>query len=698
MSKYYRLKEQFNKKFLDGKTFLQIAELFSLSSKQEKNELRLALEKLEKEKVIYFSNGKYYLKTKKSKKDNYLTGTVRINERGYGFLTVEGFNSDFFIPAKKMGNAFNGDTVICKLVGGEKGDEVEVVKILKRGITKLCGTFYNDGKVDFVRPDDKGYIYDVILYHTMGANFGDKVLVEITDFPKNANPKGKVVQILGKSLEIFAEEKAIILTNKIEEEFSKKAIDEAKSISQKVPDSAINGRLDLRNELIFTIDGETARDYDDAVSLKILDNGNYLLGVHIADVSEYVTFNSPLDKDAYERGTSVYLPDKVIPMLPFELSNGICSLSEGVDRLTLSVISEIDKFGKTVNTEFFKSVIRSSHRLTYTSVQKIIERDEEEIKRYPDIVENIDHMFTLKNILAKNRLENGEIDLSVKEADVFYDNGKVCVSEHKVNDATKLIEQFMIFANERVAEYLFERELPCIYRVHDKPSLEKVANFNIFLNSLGINESIRGKEPIEYKKLLDMLKGEKTYPAVNKMMLRSMQKAEYSFENIGHFGLASDCYLHFTSPIRRYPDLVVHRILKDALDGKIGELTDLYGDFVKKASKNSSEKEKLAALCERDVDDLYKVFYMQDFIGKEFEGVISGVTSFGVFVELENTVEGIIRLENLPRRNYQFIEEKMRLECGKFSLTLGDSVKIVVIGADIATRKVEFAYISKKSV
>ncbi len=698
MSKYYRLKEQFNKKFLDGKSFLQIAELFFLTTKQEKNELRLALEKLEKEKVIYFSNGKYYQKTKKSKKDNYLTGTVRINERGYGFLTVEGFNSDFFIPAKKMGNAFNGDTVICKLVGGDKGDEVEVVKILKRGITKLCGTFYNDGKVDFLRPDDKGYIYDVILYYTMDANLGDKVLVEITDFPKNANPKGKVVQILGKSLEIFAEEKAIILTNKIEEEFSKKAIDEAKSISQKVPDSAINGRLDLRNELIFTIDGETARDYDDAVSLKILDNGNYLLGVHIADVSEYVTFNSPLDKDAYERGTSVYLPDKVIPMLPFELSNGICSLSEGVDRLTLSVISEIDKFGKTVNTEFFKSVIRSSHRLTYTGVQKIIERDEVELKRYTDIVETIDHMYTLKNILAKNRLENGEIDLSVKEADVFYDNGKVCVSEHKVNDATKLIEQFMIFANERVAEYLFERELPCVYRVHDKPSLEKVANFNIFLNSLGINESIRGKEPIEYKKLLDMLKGEKTYPAVNKMMLRSMQKAEYSFENIGHFGLASDCYLHFTSPIRRYPDLVVHRILKDALDGKTGELTDLYGDFVKKASKNSSEKEKLAALCERDVDDLYKVFYMQDYIGEEFEGVISGVTSFGVFVELENTVEGIIRLENLPRRNYQFIEEKMRLECGKFSLTLGDSVKIVVIGADIATRKVEFAYISKKSV
>lgn len=700
MSKYIKLKEQFKNEFLNGKTFSQIASAFSITEKVEKNQLRLALEKLEKERVIYLLNEKYYLKTKKKdKKDEFLTGIVRVNERGFGFLIVDGETHDYFVPPKKMLDAFQGDKVIAKFVGGAKGDEVEIVKVLQRGIKRVIGVYYNDGKVDFLRPDDKGYVYDIILYKTLGASQGDKVVVEITDFPKNKNPKGRVVEVLGKSLEIFTEEKAIILNNQIEEDFSQSSLNEALNISQKVPHSAIIDRLDLRNELIFTIDGETARDFDDAVSLKILDNGNYFLGVHIADVSNYVTQGSALDKQAYSRATSVYLPDKVIPMLPFELSNGICSLVEGEDRLTLSVLSEIDKNGKVVNTEFFKSVIKSSYRLTYTIAQKIIDGDKETCDKYSKIVETFNNMLKLKNILAKNRLENGEIDLSVKEADVFLNsNGKVEVSEHIVSDATKLIEQFMIFANERVAEFMFDNEFPCIYRVHDKPSLEKTTNFRAFLSSLGVNYNISGEEPIEYKNLLDLLKGKKTYSAVNKMMLRSMQKAEYSSQNIGHFGLASSCYLHFTSPIRRYPDLVVHRILKDAIDGKKGQLIDLYGDFVVDASKKSSEKEKNATLCERDVDDLYKVFYMQDYIGKEFVGTISGVTNFGVFVELENTVEGIIRLENLPRKNYQYLEEKMRLECGKFSLTLGDKVKIVVIDAVVSTRKVEFAYISKENI
>ncbi len=696
MIKDFNLKEKFNNGLLSGLTFSQIANKLGIMDKKQKNMLRLQLEALEKQKIIVLKKEKYLLKgEKKSKQSNYLlTGIVRGNERGFGFLTVDGYSEDFFIPSRKMLDALHGDTVLAKRLS-LKSDEVEIVKVIKRGITKIIGNFYNDGKVYFVRPDDKSYFYDIIIPKIGKTRVGDKVVVEIYEFPKNKNPLGKIVDNLGESLSLEAEEKSIILSNQIREEFYEKSIEEANAISQKVDDNQLIGRLNLKNELIFTIDGENARDFDDAVSLKVLDNGNYVLGVHIADVSNYVTENSSLGKDAFERGTSVYLPDKVIPMLPFALSNGICSLNEGVDRLTLSVISEIDKNGNTVWVKFYKSVINSKRRLTYTLVQKIIEGDEESIKNYADVVPTILKMNELKNILKVKREKQGEIDLSVKEADVFYKNGQISVSLHQANDATMLIEQFMIYANEKVAEFLFKEKLPAVYRVHEEPSFEKVSSFNLYLKNIGIQSTVSGKEPMEYKKLLDSLKGEKVYDAVNKMMLRSLQKAYYSKDNLGHFGLASKCYLHFTSPIRRYPDLVVHRILKMAIDGQKGQLIDLYKDIVESSAENSSIKEKSATLCQRDVDDLYKAYYMKDYVGEEFEGVISGVTNFGVFVELENTIEGLIRIENLPRRNYHFNEESMRLECGKFSLAIGEKVRIGVLFVDISSRKIEFAYLGK---
>lgn len=698
MISYKFILEKFNSGDYNGKNFREIAVREKATDKKTKNSLRLILEQLERDGEIRYVDDRYRIKLKRKKKrDDYLVGIVNCNERGFGFLTVDGYKEDFFIPSRKMGGAFQGDTVKAKLIqSAHSDDEVEVIEVVKRGITKLTGTFYNDGKVNFLRPDDRGYLYDVILPRKCeNVEIGDKAVVEITAFPENGNPKGRIVQVLGKSLELKTEEAAIIIGSQIKEEFDEKTLEEATLINQEVGDNQLIGRLDLRNKLIFTIDGETARDFDDAVSLEINSEGNFVLGVHIADVSEYVKTGTSLEKEAFERSTSVYLPDRVIPMLPFELSNGICSLNEGVDRLTLSVIAEIGQNGKTLKCNFYKSVIKSSHRLTYALVQKIIDGDKEAKAEYDDIVPTVEKMYRLKQILEKNRKDNGEIDLSVKEADVFETDGKITVSEHKTNDATNLIEQFMIFANERVAEFLFRSDAPCVYRVHDKPSAEKITLLRSFLNQLGIPCDISGEEPKEYAGLLDELKGDKRFTVVNRMILRSMQKAEYSERNVGHFGLASKCYLHFTSPIRRYPDLVVHRILKTVLDGKKSQLNDLYADFVKKAAENSSLKERKADLCERTVDDLYKVFYMEDFVGSEFDGTVSGVTNFGVFVELDNTIEGLIRLENLPGQNYTFNEERMCLKSGKRSFSLGDRVHIGVVGVSVASRRVEFILLRK---
>lgn len=695
MSAYSFILEKFKKKTFNNKDFQFIAKSLDCVTKSDKNNLRLVLESLEKDKKIIF-DGKVYKLFREG--IDQIKGVVRCNARGFAFLSVEGKTKDYFIPPQRLGDAFDGDTVIARRIfSGKSDDEVEVVKIVERGVKTLTGTFDEQGGVGYVRPDKASFLCDVIIpsRNKNGAKKGDKVFIDIIEYPFAKNPIGKITKILGKSYDLKSEAEALVLDSGVVEAFSDEVVFEASNIQNEVTSAEINGRLDLRKNLIFTIDGETARDFDDAVSLEINEVGNYVLGVHIADVSNYVTEDSHLDDSAYSRGTSIYLPDRVIPMLPFELSNGICSLNEKVDRLTLSVIAELDANGQTLKVDFFKSVINSKHRMTYTDVQKIIDGDERTMEVYADIVPTINRMNELKYILEANRREEGAIDLSVKESDVFEKDGEIFVSEHQVNDATRLIEQFMIFANVSVANHLAKEKMPTIYRVHDKPSLEKVEIFKTFLNELGISNTPDGKTPKEYQQLLDFLVDKPVFSVVNQMLLRSMQKAVYSERNIGHFGLAADCYLHFTSPIRRYPDLVVHRILKAWIDGKKEQIIDLYGDFVKKSALNSSLLERRAEVLERNVDDLYKVFYMKNFIGYEFDGIVSGVTNFGVFVELENSVEGMIRLEDLPRGHYKYDAERMRLSSGKLSFQLGEQVHIGVLGSNIAARRVEFIFLNK---
>lgn len=642
--------------------------------------------------------GKSAKPTVKTPKSNeLLTGVVSVTQKGYGFLRVEGCEKDFFIPKRAMADAYNGDTVTVKKISPDfSGDEVEVVSVLKRGTKNLTGVFFKDKYGSFVCPDDKGFIYDIRIKNPpKDIDEFSKVYVEITAFPKKDNPEGRIIKVLGKADDLFAEEESILLNKGIDTEFWQNTLAEAASCPIEVAKNDLTGRLDLTNELVFTIDGENSRDFDDAVSLKTAENGNYILGVHIADVSHYVKPRTALDKQAFLRGNSVYLPDKVIPMLPFELSNGICSLNENVERLTLSVIAEIDKSGETVKVNFYKSIIKSSYRLTYSLVQQIIDGDEQTCLKYGEIVPTIKRMNELMNILAQRRIENGEINLSVKESDVFYDNGKITVTEHKNNRATQLIEQFMIFANLKVGEYLTKKKAPAVYRVHEKPSEEKFNVFNEFLSGLGLNFCVKDNTPADFQSVLNKLQDNPLYDVVNKVMLRCMQKARYSACDSGHFGLAVNNYLHFTSPIRRYSDLVVHRVLKSLIDGENKGIIDLYRDFCEKSALNCSVCEKKSMEAERDIDSLYKAHYMKDYVGMEFDGTISGVTSFGVFVELENTVEGIVRLEYLPKGNYEYIQSRMELKSSKNCYRLGDRVRIGVLGINYGSKRAEFIMLKK---
>ena len=619
------------------------------------------------------------------------TGELRCNEKGFGFVSANG--QDFFVPANKMGQALNGDTVVVrKLSKRNDDDRVEIIKVEKRGITKLVGTVFFERGIAYVRPDDMAYFADIYISLSYGLTDGDKVFVQLDKFPKNRCPEGRVLSVIGKQFEFETEEASIILSKQIETEFSEEVKKFASNLQTGLNKQDYADRLDLRNELIFTIDGESARDYDDAVSLSV-ENGIYTLGVHIADVSHYVTQDSHIDREAFDRATSVYFPDRVIPMLPFELSNGICSLVEGEDRLTVSVIVKLDEKGEIIDTNIQESVIKSTHRLTYTLVDKIISGDMEAINSYSDIVETIKNMDTLRDILERKRNKLGYINLDVKESEITINNGEISVEPHKPTRATRLIEQFMILANEVVASFLYYQNLPAIYRVHDKPNDEKLATLKNFLYAIGIKINWRKDEcyPSDFQRLLEKTKNSSFYSVINKVVLRSMQKAKYSPDNIGHFGLASECYCHFTSPIRRYPDLVVHRILKLTLEGAILPLIDLYEGFCTLASENSSKKERLAEEAEREVDKLYRTKYMASHVGEEFVGVISSVLSSGFFVELENTCEGFVSIELLPAGTYTYDKDSMCLSARKRKYKLGDKVKICVLSADILTRRVDLA-------
>ncbi len=681
--------EKFNNGELENLGIKRLCEAFEAKTQAEKDCIRKIIAELEDEGEIVYKDGRFVLFSN----SGLFKGVLRGNERGFGFVVTD--SGDFFIPNKSLHGALNGDMVIVKNVPSKKGtnDEGEVIKILNRGVKKLVGTFQGENGFGFVIPDDRSYSVDIYIPFklTRGAKTGDKVLVEITGYPENRrNPEGKVLEIIGKRFDLKTEELSIIKNANLPLEFPSEVIKELEDIPSEVTKKDLKNRKDFRNDLIITIDGDDSRDFDDAISLSKNKNGTYTLGVHIADVSHYVKRNSKIDKEALSRSTSIYFPERVIPMLPEKLSNGICSLNEGVDRLTLSLIMNINSSGEVVSYDICEGVIRSKKRMTYNNVQKMLDGDKNALKEFSELKTLIKNANELKEILSKKRQNRGNIDLTVKESHITVENGKINVEPRSSIEAYKIIEEFMIVANETVAEYVYYMEYPFVYRVHEKPSAEKLEGFKNFLNALGITVKWNAEtcHPKDFQAILNKLKESPVYSVVNKVMLRSMQKAKYSPENSGHFGLSSKCYCHFTSPIRRYPDLVVHSIIKAILNGK--DVLNLYSEFVTVASNISSENERKADLIERDMDDYYKCRYMRSYIGREFNGVISGVTNFGVFVELENTVEGIVKLETLPKDKYELVEKTFTLKGRKFEFSLGDLVLVKVLGVDTVAKRVEF--------
>ena len=571
-------------------------------------------------------------------------GTVQGNERGFAFLLTE--EGDLFLPRRALHGALHGDIVFAKRTGGERGDEAAVYSIVRRGMKGLTGTYYRDKRGGLVEPDERRFC-------------------------------------------LLTEEEAIVRSQQLPEEFPQKVLAGAKRAAS-LPVTS-EGRTDFREETIITIDGDDSRDFDDAVTVRREGDG-FLLGVHIADVSHYVARGSALDAEAYSRGTSVYFPDRVIPMLPEALSDDVCSLRQGEDRLTLSCLMAIDREGKVTESRIERGIIRSRARMTYAKVAAILQGDEALCAEYAHLLPLLEDMRALAEILIQRRASRGGVDLDVREAHIGFDGVQVSLAPAERTIAHRMIEEFMILANETVASFMSAYEMPMLFRVHEKPTEERAENFRAYLRGLGLRADFRpaNVRPGEYGKILSSLKEDKLRAVVNRVMLRSMAKARYSAENCGHFGLASACYCHFTSPIRRYPDLIVHRVVKTVLDGRAGEAEREYGKFVRDAAGQCSARERRAEEAERAVDDLYKVWYMRGHLGEEYTGTVSGVAPFGIFVELENTAEGLIKVENLPGEGYEFIEEKLCLRGASRAFCLGDTVRIVVAGCDIGARRCEF--------
>ena len=588
----------------------------------------------------------------------------------------------------------------------DKRAEGKVIKIIKREVTRVVGLFQENKSFGFVVPDDKKFNQDIFIPKRgfNGAKNDDKVVCEITLWPQeNRKPEGKIIEVLGKKGERGVEIDSIIRAHGLPEEFPKKVIDEANYVSSQDLEDEIARRLDLRHLDIFTIDGEDAKDLDDAISIEVLPNGNYKLGVHIADVTHYVREKSKLDKEALKRATSVYLVDKVIPMLPKQLSNGVCSLNPFEDKLTLSCIMEIDENGKVVNSEIAETVINSKARMTYTEVSDILEKDDEKLKQtFAKQVEDFKNAEKLARILMKRRERRGAIDFDFPEAKIILNReGKVVdIKCYERRISNKMIEEFMLVANETVAEHFYWLQLPFVYRIHETPSAEKMEDLNKFIATFGyhIKGDLEDVHPKEIQSLVEKIKGTKEEESISTIALRSMKQAKYSPQCIGHFGLAAKYYCHFTSPIRRYPDLQIHRIIKEQLNNKLNnKRQEQLSHIVEYASTQSSERERAAELAERDVHDFYKACYMADKVGQEFDGVVSSVTSFGMFVELENTVEGLIRLANMRDDYYIYNQETYTImgERSHKTFKIGDTVRIKVDNVNVDFREIDFVLISK---
>lgn len=743
----------------------------------------------------------------KKNKKIVIEGILRRNSKGFGFVKVEGKEEEYHISEKNMKNALDGDTVQIKVIeksnNSDLQDEAKIIKIISHKKDTVVGTYQNSKNFGFVVPDDSSFGTDIFISkkNKNKAKNNQKVLVKITKYPeKNKNAEGKIIEVIGNIDQAGVDMLCLVKEYNLPYEFPIPVLEEAKTIKQEIDKEDIKNRLDLREEEMFTIDGDDSKDLDDAVSVKKLKNGNYELGVHIADVSHYVKDGSKLDKEAITRGTSIYMLDRVIPMLPKELSNGICSLNAGQDRFAISAIMEINKEGNVVKSKIAKSVINVNERMTYNNVRIILESrnkkkkdnefientikdiegterietskiynkddlkniknenieikkaqlqninekdlkkkeqyEKEVLNKYKKYIGHFKRMEDLAKILKARREKNGYLSLDIPESKIVLNKDGIAidVKKYETSFANEIIEQFMLTANEVVAETFSSLKAPFVYRVHEVPDMDKVKDLNKFLFNLGykIKTNKDTVEPIAFEEVLKQIKGKPEEKVVSTLILRTLKVARYEPENKGHFGIASKCYCHFTSPIRRYPDLFIHRVISEYLknnDNKIeikyntkktrgtvnvdekSKLKDdvqkdtvliktklpenLYEKYVGQAEKyaeQSSECEKIAQKVERDAEDIKKAEYMQNKIGEEYDGIISSITSFGVFVELENTVEGLIRFENLGNEYFIYDEDNKTLtgEKTKKMYHIGDKIKIRVISVDKQTRRIDF--------
>ncbi len=672
--------------------------------RNEKDDLRQVLDSLTSEgKVTIDEKGKIHPLSA-----DLLVGTFSGTQKGFGFVMIEGEKEDIFIPDRATKGALNGDRVQVELSDfkGGRRKEGRIVRVIEHTTNTVVGTFTKNKSFGFVVADNQKLGSDIFipLERSKGAVNGHKVVVEITSYGDNKkNPEGKVIEILGHVNDPGVDIISIVRGYGLPEEFPDGVMNQVDKTADEVDSSAIAGRTDLRNMEMVTIDGEDAKDLDDAVSLT-KEGDIYKLGVHIADVSNYVTEKSPLDEEAIKRGTSVYLVDRVIPMLPHKLSNGICSLNAGVDRLALSCLMDIDAKGNVISHKIVESVINVNRRMTYTSVKKILEdKDKEEIEEYETLVPMFQRMQELADLLREKRKTRGSIDFDFPESKITLDKtGKpIDVKAYERNKATKIIEDFMLIANETVAEDFFWQEVPFVYRTHENPDPEKIMKLGIFINNFGYSIKIGQDEihPKELQKLIEKIENTPEEPLISRLTLRSMKQAKYTTTNEGHFGLATKYYCHFTSPIRRYPDLQIHRIIKENLRSGLSEKrTKHYEQILPDIAAQSSAMERRADEAEREVEKLKKAEYMKQFIGQTFEGVISGITSWGIYVELPNTVEGMIRVTSLKDDYYFYDEEHYTMvgENTKKTYKLGERVNIEVVGVDKVLRTIDFELVKEQ--
>lgn len=698
----------------------EIAQGLGLQKSEDFKLLVQTIAQMEREQsVVFTKKGKVKLPLKPV----LIEGTFRANERGFGFVTIDPEEDDIYIPKEATGYAMDGDTVAIDIIktadtAMDRGAEGKVVEIRKRATTQLAGEFvaYTEEEISetdlygVVIPKDKKLNQFKVYAVAEGIRpvDGSIVMVELTHYPEKnyaTSLEGIVKQVIGHKNDPGMDILSIVVSNGIPTKFPDDVLAEADQVPDTINEKDLVGRRDLREQLIVTIDGEDAKDLDDAVTVKKLANGNYFLGVHIADVSNYVTEGSQLDREAYERGTSVYLTDRVIPMIPQRLSNGICSLNPHVPRLTMSCEMEIDPNGQVVSHDIFPSVIQTTERMTYTAVNQILEeQDEQVMERYQQLVPMFQEMQELHQILEEMRIRRGAISFEDREAKILVepDGQPTDILLRSRGVGERLIESFMLAANETVAEHFNKRNFPFIYRIHEQPKEEKMQRFFDFASALGI--VVRGTKgtitPKDLQKVIENVEDKPESAVINTMLLRSMQQARYSEDNFGHYGLAAEYYTHFTSPIRRYPDLIVHRLIRSYGQDPSEANQTYWENELPEIAEHSSKMERRAVEAEREVDAMKKAEYMMDKVGEEFEGIISSVVKFGLFIELPNTIEGLIHINELKQDYFHFIENHLALVGERTGLTfkIGQKVRVKVIKADPEERAIDFELIDAEEI